>query len=101
VDWRINCLGYQVNRKSGCSTVRRVENQKSLGWRRFGAGLLVRGEAALMVKLKFANARQSEEISLDFWIQKVYRFLEVGKFVLKETTGAIWMKEEDLHLLNF
>jgi len=35
-------------------------------------------------------------ISLDFLAQKVYFFLEVGKFALKETTGAIWMKEEDL-----
>jgi len=33
----ISYLGYQVNRKSGCSTIRRVEHQKSLGLRRFGA----------------------------------------------------------------
>jgi hypothetical protein len=44
---------------------------------------------------------KTEDISLDFWTQKVYRFLEVGKFALKETIGAIWFNEKDLHLLNF
>jgi len=35
-------------------------------------------------------------ISLDFLAQKVYRFLVVGYSAFRETTGAIWMKEEDL-----
>ena len=41
------------------------------------------------------------DISLDFWAQKVYRFVVAGKSVLKETTGAIWMEEEGSHLLNY
>jgi len=35
-------------------------------------------------------------ISLGFWPQRVYHFLVVGGSALNESTGAIWMKEEDL-----
>jgi len=42
-----------------------------------------------------------EDISLDFWAQKVYRFLVVVNSVLKESIGAIWFNEEDSHLSSF
>jgi hypothetical protein len=37
------------------------------------------------------------DISLDFWAQKVYRFLVVDNPALKESIGAIWFNEEDSH----
>ncbi len=44
---------------------------------------------------------KAEDISLDFWAQKVYRFLVVVNSVLKESIGAIWFNEEDSHLSSF
>ncbi len=44
---------------------------------------------------------KAEDISLDFWSQKVYRFLVVDNSVLKESIGAIWFNEEDSPLSSF